>query len=98
LWLEEYRRTIEVDGELTLVGIISALRAQNYLRSRRIATPFTVPHMPPLYIDSDAISGIQLEILDTAGAEQFNSLTELYISAGRGFVLVFRYLSSHPVS
>jgi len=45
---EEYRKTIEVDGELTW-----------------------------------------LEVLDTAGAEQFNALNELYISSGRGFILVF---------
>ncbi|KAI9450135.1 small GTPase superfamily [Lactarius psammicola] len=45
---EEYRRSIEVDGELTW-----------------------------------------LEVLDTAGAEQFTALNELYITSGRGFVLVF---------
>ncbi|KAH8994815.1 small GTPase superfamily [Lactarius akahatsu] len=45
---EEYRRSIEVDGELTW-----------------------------------------LEVLDTAGAEQFTALNELYITSGRGFILVF---------
>jgi len=30
-----------------------------------------------------------LEVLDTAGAEQFNSLNEVYLKSGRGFVLVF---------
>ncbi|KAH9959678.1 small GTPase superfamily [Russula dissimulans] len=30
-----------------------------------------------------------LEVLDTAGAEQFTALNELYITAGRGFILVF---------
>ncbi|KAG5723861.1 Ras-related protein Rap-1b [Termitomyces sp. T112] len=30
-----------------------------------------------------------LEVLDTAGAEQFASLNEVYIKSGRGFVLVF---------
>ncbi|KAF8485867.1 small GTPase superfamily [Russula ochroleuca] len=45
---EEYRKTVDVDGELTW-----------------------------------------LELLDTAGAEQFTALNELYITAGRGFVLVF---------
>jgi len=45
---EEYRKTVEVDGELTW-----------------------------------------LEVLDTAGAEQFTALNELYITAGRGFILVF---------
>jgi len=45
---EEYRRPVEVDGQLIL-----------------------------------------LEVLDTAGAEQFTALNELYITAGRGFILVF---------
>ncbi|THV02770.1 hypothetical protein K435DRAFT_572900, partial [Dendrothele bispora CBS 962.96] len=30
-----------------------------------------------------------LEVLDTAGAEQFTTLNEVYIKAGKGFVLVF---------
>ncbi|EFI27889.1 rap 1A [Coprinopsis cinerea okayama7 len=30
-----------------------------------------------------------LEVLDTAGAEQFTSLNEVYIKSGQGFVLVF---------
>jgi len=30
-----------------------------------------------------------LEVLDTAGAEQFTALKELYIKSGQGFVLVF---------
>ncbi|EGN99016.1 hypothetical protein SERLA73DRAFT_181803 [Serpula lacrymans var. lacrymans S7.3] len=30
-----------------------------------------------------------LEVLDTAGAEQFTGLNEVYIKSGRGFVLVF---------
>ncbi|KAH9999202.1 small GTPase superfamily [Russula compacta] len=45
---EEYRKAIEVDGELTW-----------------------------------------LEVLDTAGAEQFTALNEICITSGRGFVLVF---------
>ncbi|KAG6811207.1 hypothetical protein H0H92_008569 [Tricholoma furcatifolium] len=48
--IEEYRRSVEVDGKASL-----------------------------------------LEVLDTAGAEQFTSLNEVYIKtqSGRGFVLVF---------
>jgi len=45
---EEYRKTVEIDGELTW-----------------------------------------LDVLDTAGAEQFTALNEIYITAGRGFILVF---------
>jgi len=45
---EAYRRSVTVDGELSL-----------------------------------------LEVLDTAGADQFTSLIELYIKSGLGFVLVF---------
>ncbi|KAG7451008.1 uncharacterized protein BT62DRAFT_882689 [Guyanagaster necrorhizus] len=37
-----------------------------------------------------------LEILDTAGAEQFTSLNEVYIKAGLGFVLVFRRVNELP--
>jgi len=36
----------------------------------------------------DGVSS-QLEVLDTAGAEQFTALNEVYIKSGRGFVLVF---------
>ncbi|EKM57898.1 uncharacterized protein PHACADRAFT_251819 [Phanerochaete carnosa HHB-10118-sp] len=32
---------------------------------------------------------IALEILDTAGAEQFQALNEVYITSGHGFLLVF---------
>ncbi|PVF97007.1 ras-domain-containing protein [Serendipita vermifera] len=35
-----------------------------------------------------------LEVLDTAGAEQFVSLNDLYIKAGRGFILVFSLTDS----
>jgi len=37
------------------------------------------------------IDGVRtsLEVLDTAGAEQFTALKELYIKSGQGFVLVF---------
>ncbi|KAG6878071.1 hypothetical protein C0992_008650 [Termitomyces sp. T32_za158] len=38
-----------------------------------------------------------LEVLDTAGAEQFTSLNEVYIKSGRGFVLVFRLTSLREV-
>jgi len=37
-------------------------------------------------VDGDVSS---LEVLDTAGAEQFTSLNEVYIKASKGFVLVF---------
>jgi Ras-related protein Rap-1A len=40
----------------------------------------------PIEVDGERDS---LEVLDTAGAEQFNSLNEVYIKSGRGFVLVF---------
>ncbi|EPQ54126.1 hypothetical protein GLOTRDRAFT_62641 [Gloeophyllum trabeum ATCC 11539] len=45
---EEYRRNVEVDGDL-----------------------------------------YSLEVLDTAGAEQFTALNEVYMKSGRGFILVF---------
>lgn len=40
----------------------------------------------PVVVDGESSS---LEVLDTAGAEQFTTLNELYIQTGRGFVLVF---------
>jgi len=41
----------------------------------------------PMMVDGELSSS--LEVLDTAGAEQFTSLNEVYIKSGRGFVLVF---------
>lgn len=32
----------------------------------------------------------QVEVTDTAGAEQFTALNEFYIKSANGFVLVFR--------
>ncbi|KIK63212.1 hypothetical protein GYMLUDRAFT_242257 [Collybiopsis luxurians FD-317 M1] len=40
----------------------------------------------PITVDGETSA---LEVLDTAGAEQFTSLNEVYIKAGKGFVLVF---------
>ncbi|KAF8072139.1 ras family-domain-containing protein [Lyophyllum atratum] len=40
-------------------------------------------------LSSVSPSRAMLEVLDTAGAEQFTSLNEVYIKSGRGFVLVF---------
>ncbi|KAG8213173.1 small GTPase superfamily [Butyriboletus roseoflavus] len=39
-------------------------------------------------VDVDGVK-TSLEVLDTAGAEQFTALKELYIKSGQGFVLVF---------
>lgn len=39
-------------------------------------------------VEVDGISS-SLEVLDTAGAEQFTALNEVYIKSGRGFILVF---------
>ncbi|KAG6369389.1 P-loop containing nucleoside triphosphate hydrolase protein [Boletus reticuloceps] len=41
-------------------------------------------------LDVDGVKA-SLEVLDTAGAEQFTALNEFYIKSGQGFVLVFRY-------
>ncbi|KAJ7123354.1 P-loop containing nucleoside triphosphate hydrolase protein, partial [Mycena filopes] len=49
----------------------------------------------PMMVDNELSS---LEVLDTAGAEQFTSLNEVYIKSGRGFVLVFRQVSRSPSS
>ncbi|KAF8638185.1 hypothetical protein AX17_002382 [Amanita inopinata Kibby_2008] len=49
------------------------------------------PTIEEQYRRSIAVDGqlSPLEILDTAGAEQFTSLNEVYIKSGLGFVLVF---------
>ncbi|KAH7912303.1 small GTPase superfamily [Hygrophoropsis aurantiaca] len=39
-------------------------------------------------IEADGVTA-SLEVLDTAGAEQFTGLNEIYIKSGGGFVLVF---------
>ncbi|KAI9570663.1 small GTPase superfamily [Boletus coccyginus] len=39
-------------------------------------------------VDVDGVKA-SLEVLDTAGAEQFTALKELYIKSGQGFLLVF---------
>ncbi|KIJ66792.1 hypothetical protein HYDPIDRAFT_149748 [Hydnomerulius pinastri MD-312] len=39
-------------------------------------------------VEADGVK-TSLEVLDTAGAEQFTALKELYIKSGQGFVLVF---------
>jgi GTPase SAR1 family protein len=89
---EEYRKTVDVDGELTWVRIISSLVAK--LSALPASCNFPVgPQMSLSISIMPLIFRIQLELLDTAGAEQFTALNELYITAGRGFVLVFRYLS-----
>ncbi|KAF7327534.1 hypothetical protein MKEN_00332300 [Mycena kentingensis (nom. inval.)] len=49
----------------------------------------------PLMVDNELSS---LEVLDTAGAEQFTSLNEVYIKSGRGFVLVFRHVLTQETS
>ncbi|EIM91059.1 uncharacterized protein STEHIDRAFT_91025 [Stereum hirsutum FP-91666 SS1] len=41
---------------------------------------------------------VALEILDTAGAEQFIALNETYIKSGRGFILVFSLTQEASIS
>ncbi|GJE85669.1 Ras domain-containing protein [Phanerochaete sordida] len=49
------------------------------------------PTIEEQYRREIAVDGehIALEILDTAGAEQFTALNEVYITSGHGFLLVF---------
>ncbi|CAK5268780.1 unnamed protein product [Mycena citricolor] len=49
------------------------------------------PTIEEQYHRSITVDGVSssLEVLDTAGAEQFKSLNEVYIKSGQGFVLVF---------
>ncbi|GAA5926681.1 uncharacterized protein JCM15063_000342 [Sporobolomyces koalae] len=48
-------------------------------------------------INVDGIT-VQLEVLDTAGTEQFMSLHHMYIKSGEGFLLVFSLTSLESVS
>ncbi|GAA5834126.1 hypothetical protein JCM3766R1_004466 [Sporobolomyces carnicolor] len=48
-------------------------------------------------INVDGIT-VQLEVLDTAGTEQFMSLHHMYIKSGDGFLLVFSLTSLESVS
>ncbi|KAF9223580.1 ras-domain-containing protein [Gyrodon lividus] len=70
---EAYRRVVEIDGVKTSVGLCVFCWHQLQFPPKNI---FLTP-------------AVQLEVLDTAGAEQFTALKELYIKSGQGFVLVF---------
>ena len=43
-----------------------------------------------MYVGEDPVT---LEILDTAGTEQFASMRDLYIRNGQGFILVFSIIN-----
>jgi hypothetical protein len=97
--VEQYRRTITVDGQLDMVC--------TYLLGTPNESWEIIYILPIIFPDSKQPIRVQLEVLDTAGAEQFTSLNEVYIKvatsfntirrssdnsrqSGRGFVLVFR--------
>ena len=100
--IEQYRRTITVDGQLDMV--CTYLLDVPLMNERELK----IIYIPPIiFPDSKHLLHVQLEVLDTAGAEQFTSLNEVYIKvptsfntirrssdnshqSGRGFVLVFR--------
>ena len=101
--IEQYRRTITVDGQLDMVCIY--LLDVALVNERELRSHFYIP--PIIFPDTKHSLHVQLEVLDTAGAEQFTSLNEVYIKvatsfntirrssdnshqSGRGFVLVFR--------
>jgi hypothetical protein len=41
---------------------------------------------------------IRLEIIDTAGNEQFSAMRELYIKSGHGFILVYSIISESSLA
>lgn len=64
------------------------------LTARYVKNEFRENYDPTIeenYTRSVVVDGVQsqLEILDTAGAEQFTSINEVYIQAALGFVLAF---------
>ncbi|KAJ3754634.1 small GTPase superfamily [Lentinula raphanica] len=78
VFLENYDPTIEEEyrRSISVDGIPTTVRRfPSFLHSAQIT----------LSIHHSTV----LEVLDTAGAEQFTSLNEVYIKAGKGFVLVF---------
>ena len=84
--LEEYRRTIMVDGELSSVGGYNSIPLspkEHRICRRGRAVLLSVLHPPcisrVLHLLIILFLHYQLEVLDTAGAEQFTSLNEVYI-------------------
>ena len=84
--LEEYRRTIMVDGELSSVSSYNSLPLspkEHRICRRGRAVFLSVLHPPcisrVLHLLIILFLYYQLEVLDTAGAEQFTSLNEVYI-------------------
>ena len=73
LCVEEYSREFEVDGEWTKVRVVhlsNMLPPSLHLESCDLHI-----HM----LISSSVSFLQLEVLDTAGAEQFTAFNEMYI-------------------
>jgi hypothetical protein len=86
--IEEYRKSITVDGQLDSVGLL-LLRTTLTRLTIRIATTFAVPilHLFHLLRLRKSLN-LKLEVLDTAGAEQFTSLNEVYIKVVHGLHLL----------
>ncbi|KAH9437014.1 DNA-binding transcription factor rap1 [Pyricularia oryzae] len=53
------------------------------------------PTIEDSYRTQVAVDGrqVMLEILDTAGTEQFVAMRDLYMKTGQGFLLVFHYVT-----
>jgi len=80
-----------VDGQLDSVGLLLPPMFGGKTDERltiRTATTFAVLILPLFHLLHQQKSHTKLEVLDTAGAEQFTSLNEVYIKVVHGLRLL----------
>jgi len=83
---EEYRKTFNVDGQLDSVGLLlPPMFGGKLTRDLRYVLP-PMLYLFPLLHGQKSLT--KLEVLDTAGAEQFTSLNEVYIKVVHGLHLL----------
>ena len=77
--IEQYRRTITVDGQLDMVCtyLLDVAPVNERELRKHLYSTNHFSRLHPLHV--------QLEVLDTAGAEQFTSLNEVYIKVATSF-------------
>ncbi|KAF7233739.1 hypothetical protein EG68_08397, partial [Paragonimus skrjabini miyazakii] len=65
-----------------------------------VSSKFYLIKLSPLFVGLLRVNGVRhtLEILDTAGTEQFSSLRDLYIKNGQCFLVVYSLISRQTFS